>query len=416
MAIDLEHFPTNETALRMMERVSPIYDRSYVGKWIFEIMGLEMGEARAYFEELRQQPFPERTTWAIEYWERRYAIIPKPTDDLETRRRNITMKHGVRLPMNPARMEQIVEMMTGYPAQVTENVAPYTFSVDICIGPEYGCIDIGAVLSKLKQVKPSHQVLLFSLTAKAGIILKYQIDSWQYRVPECNTLRCGTWWMRHTLGWSERHRLAVHGRVEPLEVSPEVSGTLPFIKTPGYSLRAGLQVSGQVDAHPVQPQFTGVIRSGTEWLRRTLGWSEQAGTLAAAGRAEAHGIAPEFAGTLPELSKLGYTLVCGAVRTGGVINTFGDSPKEAGPPETAGTWPETATVGHSMAAGAVRAGGGVETFRAAPELAGTLPDEITKGYTIAGALTTGSAADGIKINPEYTGTLPEEAQHGERED
>ena len=45
MAIDLEHFPTNETALRMMERISPIYDRSYVGKWIFEIMGMEMGEA-----------------------------------------------------------------------------------------------------------------------------------------------------------------------------------------------------------------------------------------------------------------------------------------------------------------------------------------------------------------------------------
>ena len=44
MAIDLEHFPTNETALRMMERISPIYDRSYVGKWIFEIMGMEMGE------------------------------------------------------------------------------------------------------------------------------------------------------------------------------------------------------------------------------------------------------------------------------------------------------------------------------------------------------------------------------------
>ena len=44
MAIDLEHFPTNETALRMMERISPIYDRSYVGKWIFEIMGMEMAQ------------------------------------------------------------------------------------------------------------------------------------------------------------------------------------------------------------------------------------------------------------------------------------------------------------------------------------------------------------------------------------
>lgn len=155
MAIDLEHFPTNETAIRMMERISPIYDRSYVGKWIFEVMGMEMGEARAYFEELRQQPFPERTTWAIEYWERRYAIIPKPTDDLETRRRNIIMKRGARLPMNPARMEQIVDGLTGGTSTVTENVDDYTFQITID-GVALG-INMPNVIKKVKKKKPSHQ-------------------------------------------------------------------------------------------------------------------------------------------------------------------------------------------------------------------------------------------------------------------
>ena len=42
-SFDIEHFPTNPTALRMMSRISPIYDRSYVGKWIFEVMGADMG-------------------------------------------------------------------------------------------------------------------------------------------------------------------------------------------------------------------------------------------------------------------------------------------------------------------------------------------------------------------------------------
>lgn len=155
MAIDLEHFPTNETALRMMERISPIYDRSYIGKWIFEVIGMEMGEARAYFEELRRQPFPEWTTWAIEYWERRYAIIPKPTDDLETRRRNIIMKRGARLPMNPARMEQIVNGLTGSNTVVTENVDDYTFRVTID-GITLGT-NILAVIKEIKRRKPSHQ-------------------------------------------------------------------------------------------------------------------------------------------------------------------------------------------------------------------------------------------------------------------
>ncbi len=127
-----------------------------------------------------------------------------------------------------------------------------------------------------------------SYMVRRGIIIKHRMDSWAYRVPECGTIRCGTWWMRHTLGWSERHRLTVGERVELFGISPELSGTLPVIKTPGYSLRAGLRVNGQADAYHAQPQEAGMIRSGTEWTRRTLGWSERAGALAASGRAEAY--------------------------------------------------------------------------------------------------------------------------------
>jgi len=255
-----------------------------------------------------------------------------------------------------------------------------------------------------------------SYMVRRGIIIKHRMDSWAYRVPECGTIRCGTWWMRHTLGWSERHRLTVRERAEPFGISPELSGTLPVIKTPGYSLRAGLRVNGQADAYHAQPQEAGVIRSGTEWTRRTLGWSERAGALAAAGRAEAYGAAPEFAGTLPDAATLGYTLVCGAVRAGGVIDAFKDSPKEAGEPEKTGTWPVTARLGHSITAEAVRAGGGVEAFKTAPELAGTLPDAAVTGYTVTRGISTVGGVDGYKTKPEMTGTSPEEAQHGERED
>ncbi len=157
MAIDLEHFPTNETAIRMMERISPIYDRSYVGKWIFEIMGMEMGEARAYFEELRQQIFPECATWTVEYWERRYSIVPKPSDNLDNRRLNITIKRGARLPMNPARMERIIDDMTGGQTTVTENVDGYTFSV-VVNGAIPGT-NLADVVKAIKARKPSHQTL-----------------------------------------------------------------------------------------------------------------------------------------------------------------------------------------------------------------------------------------------------------------
>ncbi len=296
----------------------------------------------------------------------------------------------------------------------------FRLNVNVSDSANTGAVEIystAEILRRIATVKRlSAHLEGVSYMVRNAIVVGHRVECWQYRVPECNTLRCGTWWTRHTLGWSERHRLAVGGRAEPLEVSPELAGTLPVIKTPGYSMRTALRVSGQTSAHAARPQFTGVIRSGTEWLRRTLGWSEQAGALETAGWAEAHGITPEFTGTLPEPSRLGHTAVCGGIRSGGVIDGFRDRPREAGAQEQTGTWPETATAGHSMTAGAICAVGGVETFEAAPELAGTLPEAAAAGYAVTGRLFTGAAPEGRNIKPEFTGTLPKEAQHGERED
>ena len=87
---DIEHFPTNPTALRMLSRISPIYDRSYVGKWIFEVMGADMGDVRLRFEELRAQAFPETATWGLMYWEQRYGLpVGSGLADIEARRRRV---------------------------------------------------------------------------------------------------------------------------------------------------------------------------------------------------------------------------------------------------------------------------------------------------------------------------------------
>lgn len=169
MAIDLEHFPTNETALRMMERISPIYDRSYVGKWIFEVMGMEMGEARTYLEELRLQPFPEQATWTISYWEQRYAITPNPTDTLAVRQQRIIIKQSAQLPMNPALMENIINRLTGGKTSITEDVDDYTFS--ILIDDPVLSIDIPQIIKEVKKLKPSHQNFTVSVAQRAKAAL-----------------------------------------------------------------------------------------------------------------------------------------------------------------------------------------------------------------------------------------------------
>ena len=122
---DLDNFPTSRAARQMLSRVSPIYDKSYVGKWLFEVMGLEMDEARALVESLRAQCFLERCTWGMRYWEERYGIPVDETKDLEERRAAVLTKRGRKgQPISPAALEDILEALTGREITVRNTTRP----------------------------------------------------------------------------------------------------------------------------------------------------------------------------------------------------------------------------------------------------------------------------------------------------
>lgn len=154
---DIEHFPTYETSKRMLSRVSPIYGKSYVGKWLFQVMGMEMEEARRYFEELRLQAFPETATWGLEYWEQRYGLPTEPNKNIESRRQAVVAKRNTRASMSPARVEFIISNLTGgKKVEAVENVAPYTFQVIIEDTPGES-VDVDVVTACIRKLKPSHQ-------------------------------------------------------------------------------------------------------------------------------------------------------------------------------------------------------------------------------------------------------------------
>ena len=62
--MNLEQFPTSETAKKMLGYITGngFYDNSYVGKWIFQVMGEEMDDARAIIYEWPLQAFVETAT------------------------------------------------------------------------------------------------------------------------------------------------------------------------------------------------------------------------------------------------------------------------------------------------------------------------------------------------------------------
>lgn len=160
---DIEHFPTSEAAVRMMSRISPIYDRAYVGKWIFQVMGEELDDVRLRFIELKDQAFPETATWGLKYWEQRYGVRADENASIEDRRQAVLSKRNTHAPLNPARMAERIEGMTGGKATIQEDVAPYTQSVTVTDGEG---ADTDAVLAWIKRVKPSHITITLKMASK----------------------------------------------------------------------------------------------------------------------------------------------------------------------------------------------------------------------------------------------------------
>ena len=190
--MNLENFPTSPAAKRMLKTVSPIYDKSYIAKWIFQVMGLEIDEAWQFIEELRLQAFPETATWGITYWEQRYNIPPDESLSLEERRQRVIIKRGKRSPMNPARIERIVRDVTGREAIVTEENGTYTFHISIL--PGESTVDYQELIDTIKSVKPSH--LAFKVLFETDVSMTIQVNNQAYTfeypltgtIPDINTV------------------------------------------------------------------------------------------------------------------------------------------------------------------------------------------------------------------------------------
>ena len=156
MGFDINNFPTKVSAKRMLLRITDIYGKSYVGKWIFEVMGAEIDPAWDRVEELKQQAFPVTATWGLKYWEQRYGIYPDESIPIEKRRRKVLSYRMPRLPMNPVRMERILSAASGRKVEVKENIAPYTFEITID-GNSSIQVDLMDLFDLIEKIKPAHQ-------------------------------------------------------------------------------------------------------------------------------------------------------------------------------------------------------------------------------------------------------------------
>lgn len=161
---DLEQFPTSESAKRMLSYVTPgFYDNSYVGKWLYQVMGLEYDDARKLAEELRYQMFPETATWGLTYHEIKWGLPVRTNLSYEERRQLIYQKRDYKAPMTPYRMETYLKNATGFDVFVADchdsgiyNFQPTHPNIFKAYFTGDGTLDSKAAHEMLAKLKQSH--------------------------------------------------------------------------------------------------------------------------------------------------------------------------------------------------------------------------------------------------------------------
>lgn len=161
---DLENFPTSYSAQQMLSYVSDgFYDASYVGKWIYQVMGVEYDDALKIAEELPKQFFPETATWGLMYHEIKWGLPLRPNLSYDERRKLIYQKRDCRAPMTPYHMENYLAKMTGFEVHIADVndpgdygfVVPHPNVFKVYFLGE-GTVDSKLVREMLDRLKQSH--------------------------------------------------------------------------------------------------------------------------------------------------------------------------------------------------------------------------------------------------------------------
>lgn len=118
---DLENFPISDNAKKMLSYVTDgFYDNSYVGKWLYQVMGIEYDKAQEIVETLPDQFFPETATWGLSYHEIKWGLPVCEHLSYEERRRLIYLKRDFRAPMTPYRIEQYLSDAIGFEVKIAD--------------------------------------------------------------------------------------------------------------------------------------------------------------------------------------------------------------------------------------------------------------------------------------------------------
>lgn len=150
--LDIIRSPEAEMFLRSV--TEGFYNRSYLGLWIFEVIGREWDEMALWSRDIRNEIYVQTCTWSIGIWEWVYGFEPGEGMTLEERRQRIMSKvRGVR-PINPEVMRRGIATVSGADVGLKDFSRPYSFSVTLNVTKKP--IPMERVQQFIYNTKPAH--------------------------------------------------------------------------------------------------------------------------------------------------------------------------------------------------------------------------------------------------------------------
>lgn len=180
-SLDLEQqIITSEEAEAFLQMVTKgFYSQSYAGLWIYEVIGREWDEMRAWAEGMKNEINPQTCTWSIAIWEWVAGIETDETVELDIRRQRVLAKISSVRPINPEIIRRGVAVLIGASAEtveVNDLVGPYRF--EVVVQPQGKPIQFGRINKYVKDTKPSH--LAFETTLETRVEIKVLIATEWY--------------------------------------------------------------------------------------------------------------------------------------------------------------------------------------------------------------------------------------------
>ena len=253
---------TSPTAEKMLKRVSPIYDDSYVGLWIFQAIGIEYDQLWDIINSFPDQLFPETATWTIELWERRYGIVPVEGQSLETRRQRVLAMRSTPKPLNPFQIESYIRIMYERDCEVVDNVGSYTFGVYIIATDTPKELNVRDIIAYLDRHKPSH--MSYELAFEAATAIRISIETGFWRIPYRMSGDAYAGQLPYpTIDFKESDgEVLVSGIATPYKFPYTMAGTKPDISTTYAKSETDVEVASEAQPFVFSYPHTGDSKTG----------------------------------------------------------------------------------------------------------------------------------------------------------